>query len=174
MILSFSPSVARVGRPGWKASPEKANLEWGSSKIANGSHVSVRQRRTVPSADLLARSFPLAEKETAVTKNRDNLTLGLILIGMGVVFLLTNVAGLTLQNWWALFIFIPAVKQLRCAWSQYQENGRLGHSGRGALTGGLFWALIGSAFLFDLNWGFVWPFFLILGGLGAILGGWFD
>ena len=114
------------------------------------------------------------EKETAVTKNRDNLTLGLILIGMGVVFLLTNVAGLTLQNWWALFIFIPAVKQLSCAWSQYRENGRLGHSGRGALTGGLFWALIGSAFLFDLNWGYVWPFFLILGGLGAILGGWFD
>lgn len=110
------------------------------------------------------------EKETAVTKNRGNLMSGLALIGLGVIFLLTNFSGLPLQNWWALFILIPAVKQLSGAWSSYQENGRLTRSGRSNLTGGLILSLVAFAFLFGLNWGFIWPFFLILGGLGAILG----
>lgn len=109
-------------------------------------------------------------KETAVDKTNDNLAVGLVLVGVGVIFLLTNVAGLALDNWWALFIFIPAVKQLSGAWNSYQRNGRLTSSGRNSLSSGLFWGLIGSAFLFNLNWGFVWPFFLIIGGICALVG----
>lgn len=111
-----------------------------------------------------------AEKETAVDKSNDNLAVGLVLVGVGVIFLLTNVAGLALDNWWALFIFIPTVKQLSGAWNSYQRNGRLTSSGRSALSSGLFWGLIGSAFLLGLDWGLVWPFFLIIGGVCAILG----
>ncbi|MEM7113054.1 MAG: hypothetical protein AAF614_11520 [Chloroflexota bacterium] len=111
----------------------------------------------------------------AVAKSNDsNFGLGLLLIGVGTAFFLTRFVGFAIHNWWALFILIPACSQFCEAWKTYQQNGRLGHSGRSALTGGLFISLVASAFLFSISWNFVWPFFLILGGISAILGGWFD
>lgn len=112
--------------------------------------------------------------QAVATHDKDHFALGLILIGVGATFLLTRLTGFTLHNWWALFILLPAVGQLGCAWQAYQKNGRLGRDGRGALTGGLFIALVASAFLFGISWNFIWPFFLILGGISAIIGGWFD
>lgn len=112
--------------------------------------------------------------KTTNSETGEHFALGLILVGVGAAFLLTNFTGLTLHNWWALFILIPAMKQFCTAWTSYQKNGRLGHNGRSALTGGLFIGLVACAFLFGISWNFVWPFFLILGGVSAILGGWFD
>ena len=37
---------------------------------------------------------------------------GVILIGLGVIFLLNNITGFSIDNWWALFIFIPAIGAL--------------------------------------------------------------
>jgi len=31
---------------------------------------------------------------------------------------------------------------------------------------------VASAFLFNLDWALIWPFFLIIGGLGALIGAW--
>lgn len=39
----------------------------------------------------------------------------------------------------------------------------------GPFTGGLVLLTIGLIFLLDLEWGRVWPVFLILGGIGALL-----
>ncbi len=99
---------------------------------------------------------------------------GVILITVGVLFLFTNLTGFHLNNWWALFILIPAVKNFGSAWSSYQRHGRLTHSARGSLTGGLILSLVASAFLFSLDWGLVWPFFLIIGGISALFSGWFS
>ncbi len=99
---------------------------------------------------------------------------GLILIAIGVLFLVSNTTGFSLHNWWALFILIPAFSNFGSALNNYQSNGRLTRSGRGSLTGALILTLIASVFLFDLDWGLVWPVFLIIGGLSALLGGWFD
>jgi hypothetical protein len=118
-----------------------------------------------------------AEKEqmdTAVVRHQPNWTAGVILIGIGVIFLIANTTGFTLNNWWALFILIPAVSNFGHAWRSYQANGRLTRGARGSLTGGLILALLASAFLFELNWGLIWPLFLIVGGISALLGGWFD
>jgi len=99
---------------------------------------------------------------------------GLILIALGLVFLISNTTAFQLDNWWALFILIPAFSNFGSALRNYQNNGRLTRSGRGSLTGGLILTLLASAFLFSLDWGLIWPLFLIIGGLSALLGGWFD
>ena len=99
---------------------------------------------------------------------------GIILIAIGVIFLFTNLTGFHLDNWWALFIMIPAVKNFGSAWGSYQRHGRFTKSARGSLTGGMILTLIASAFLFNISWGLIWPFFLIIGGVAALFNGWFD
>ena len=99
---------------------------------------------------------------------------GVILIAIGLVFLATNLGGFTLNNWWALFILIPAAFTFGNAVTDYKENGRLTKKGRGDLTGGLIMSLIGCTFLFSWDWGKIWPMFLIIGGISALLNSWSD
>ena len=99
---------------------------------------------------------------------------GAILIALGIIFLLQN-AGLDiplLRNWWALFILFPAVSSLARAWQAYQANGQR-FTGRvsGSTIGGLALLLVSVTFLFGLSWSLIWPIFLILAGLGALIGG---
>jgi hypothetical protein len=116
------------------------------------------------------------ETEPKATNRRGeaNWVPGIILIAIGVIFLFTNLTGFSLNNWWALFILIPAVKNFGSAWGSYQRHGRFTKSARGSLTGGMILSLIASAFLFDLDWGLIWPIFLIIGGISALFSGWFD
>ena len=99
---------------------------------------------------------------------------GVVLIALGIIFLLQN-AGLNipiLRNWWALFILFPAVTSLNRAWQAYQGNGRRFTSHvSGSLVGGLAMTLVAATFLFDISWSLIWPIFLILAGLGALIGG---
>lgn len=94
---------------------------------------------------------------------------GLVLITIGVIFLVTNLTDFTLNNWWALFILIPAVSSLGNAFRVYRRDERLGSEGRGSLIGGVILLFITSAFLFSWDWGNIWPFFLIIGGIGVLL-----
>jgi len=99
---------------------------------------------------------------------------GAVLIALGIVFLLQN-AGLDipfLRNWWALFILFPAVSSLARAWQAYQSNGqRFTGLVSGSLMGGLALTLVAATFLFGLSWSLIWPVFLILAGLGALIKG---
>lgn len=96
---------------------------------------------------------------------------GVALIIIGLVFLLQNITSLSLGNWWALFILIPAIASLGQAWRGYRQQGKIGASARGSLTGGLILLLVAIVFLFGLDWGKVWPLFLVIIGLGALLTG---
>ena len=98
---------------------------------------------------------------------------GLILIGIGAYFLLTNFTDFELHNWWALFILIPAFGSLGKFMSDYRRAGRITGDARGALIGGLIMLFVAAIFLFGLDWGAVWPVFLIIAGLGALLSGLF-
>ncbi len=97
---------------------------------------------------------------------------GLILLGIGVVFLLRNL-GIDLpllRNWWALFILIPVVSSFDRAWRAYQRNGnQMTSEVTGTAIGALALTMVMVAFLFDLRWALVLPIFLILAGLGALL-----
>lgn len=99
---------------------------------------------------------------------------GLILIGIGTYFLLTNFTDFELTNWWALFILIPAFGSLGKFMSDYRRSGRITGESRGALIGGLIFLFVAAVFLFGLDWGTVWPVFLIIAGLGALLSGLLD
>ena len=114
------------------------------------------------------------EAETETRRHHPNWLPGIILIAIGVIFLFTNMTGFHLHNWWALFILIPAVSNFGNAWQSYQRHGRLTRKARGSLTGGVILSLVASAFLFNLDWGLIWPLFLIIGGVSVLLGGWFE
>jgi cation transport ATPase len=95
---------------------------------------------------------------------------GAVMILIGVVFLLQNMGNWSLGNWWALFILIPAVVAFVNAWNIYKNNGYRFSSGiGGSILGGLMMLLVACIFLFDMDWGKVWPLFLIVAGLGALL-----
>ena len=114
------------------------------------------------------------EPRNSPFSDNKNWMAGVVLIAIGLVFLATNVVGFELNNWWSLFILIPAVSNFSSAYANYKQNGRLEKSGRGSITGGLILSLIAFTFLLNWDWSVIWPLFLIIGGIGALLGGWFE
>jgi hypothetical protein len=95
-----------------------------------------------------------------------------VLIVIGIVFLIKNMgwADWSFDNWWALFILIPAVGSFGNAWSSYVSAGRRldASVGRSAMFGILFVAIT-VIFLFDA-WDEAWPVILIIIGLGLVFG----
>jgi hypothetical protein len=94
---------------------------------------------------------------------------GVVLIVLGLIFLLQNVRGFYLNNWWALFILIPAFGSFADAWNIYRQTGRLGRRVRGALVSGCVLLLITATFLFNWNWGIVLPVLLIIWGVTLLV-----
>ena len=120
----------------------------------------------------------LKDAEQATTERSDGPDKGwipgLVLIGIGVVFLLNNFTDFHLDNWWALFILIPAFATLGNFWRAYRGAGRVNHDARGSLIGAMVLFFVAAVFLFGWSWGAVWPFFLIIAGVGALLSGLLD
>ena len=91
---------------------------------------------------------------------------GLALIGIGAIFLLQTMGLLpTNFNWWALFILFPGVSLLYQAWRMSDGGAHFDHRVRGPLIGGTAVTLVALIFLFNLDWGIMWPVFLILAGI---------
>ena len=90
---------------------------------------------------------------------------GLILIVLGAVFLVNNLTGFEIQNWWALFILIPAFSAFSRAWRRFNQAGTLDRHARQSLLGGLIMTGVAVIFLFNLNWMWFGPVLLILLGL---------
>jgi len=94
---------------------------------------------------------------------------GAALIILGVIFMLQNMGALQLNNWWALFFLLPAAGSFATAYGSYRNQGRFTATSRGALIGGLVLTALAALFLFDLDWGKLWPVLLILAGIGALV-----
>ena len=95
---------------------------------------------------------------------------GGVLILIGIVFIVRNLTGLELHNWWALFILIPALGSLATAWQMFEKNDRhFTAASRGPLVGGVVLLAVAAIFLFSLDWAIAWPFLLILGGAGLLV-----
>ncbi len=97
---------------------------------------------------------------------------GIVLILLGGIFLLRNTGLIeSFDNWWALFMLIPAVGSFAAAWRIYQQSGNQWTSAAtGSLIGGLVLCSISAMFLFGLDIGMWWPLFLIIGGVATLLG----
>jgi hypothetical protein len=95
---------------------------------------------------------------------------GAILIVLGIVFLLQNMGAYVFNNWWAIFILIPAIGAFGAAWRAYQSaGGRLNAAARSSLLGGLVLTLLACIFLFGLNMSILGPALIILVGVGILI-----
>ena len=112
---------------------------------------------------------PQQASKRAPRQRDSNWLVGGVLILLGILFLIGNYTTFQLQNWWAIFILIPALCNLGTAWNAYRAKGHLSHRGRNALTWGLVTLTVAIIFLLNLNWGIVWPIFLIVIGLGSLV-----
>jgi hypothetical protein len=94
---------------------------------------------------------------------------GIILIVLGVVFLLQSMRGFYLNNWWALFILIPALGSFGDAWNIYRQQGRVSRRVRVAFISGCVLLLVTATFLFNWRWDVVLPVLLIVWGITLLL-----
>ncbi len=112
---------------------------------------------------------PLNSNETRSSRS-GAWVVGGVLIAVGVVVLLRNLGVIQAGfDWWALFILIPALAAFGSAWNAAREDGRFSRRARGSTMGGLFVLAVALIFLFNLDWGEVWPVFIILAGLAALV-----
>jgi hypothetical protein len=96
---------------------------------------------------------------------------GVILVGLGLIFLGQNYNIFYLNNWWALFILIPALGSLATAWRIYQAHGEFAPPVIGPAAVGLFLVCLTASFLFELQWSGLWPLFLIAAGVALLFSG---
>lgn len=100
--------------------------------------------------------------------------IGVILIVLGGLFLLQNsgMLRISLTNWWALFILIPALGAFERAWRMYRRAGnQFTHQVGGSILLGIVLTLVTAAFLFNFGWTYFGPALIILAGLGILLNG---
>lgn len=103
------------------------------------------------------------------TQRAGSLIGGLVLVGLGMVFLIQNLTGLDLGNWWALFLLGPGVLALARAYSFFQIDQGLSARVLASAVGGGVLTLLGASFWFNLNLAGVWPLILIGLGLAAVV-----
>lgn len=99
---------------------------------------------------------------------------GAVLIALGLIFLAQNLGAFNFTNWWALFIFIPAVASFGAAWNRYRDSGdRVTGDVLSSLIGGLIFSLVAIVLLFNIslgiNWAMLWPLLLIIGGAAMLI-----
>ncbi len=100
--------------------------------------------------------------------------LGIILIIVGGLFFLQTMNIYILNNWWALFILIPALGSFAAAWRVFRtDQGRFTRRARGSLIVGVGLTLVAVVFLLGLNWAIFGPILLVLAGVSLIVNGMF-
>lgn len=110
--------------------------------------------------------------EPPVPVNKQAWIGGAVLVAAGVILLAGNLTRFSLRNWWAVFLLIPAAGSLWTAATIWRRNEwRFNAASRGPLIGGLVLVFLAVIFLFNLEWGRVWPGFLIIVGGGLLLTG---
>lgn len=94
---------------------------------------------------------------------------GGILIALGVIFLVRDRIDLDWGLVWPFFLVVPGAFVLVRALFAKDDRDRTG-----GFIGGAILLFLGGVFLFqnfyDLDWSKIWPFFLIIPGVGLLLG----
>ena len=108
-------------------------------------------------------------EERRARRYSDSWVIGVILILAGFFIMLQNLTSYALENWWALFILIPAIGAFGNAWRTYQSSNHLSASARVSLIGGIILIMVTAVFLFNLNWTILGPILLILAGMGLLI-----
>ena len=104
-------------------------------------------------------------------RGRGSGSFGFILILLGLIFLAQQVGNFSFDNWWALFILIPALSAFGSGFRMWQRDGKFHYGVFSTFYGGMFPLLVALIFLFNLDWGTYWPLFVIVGGFGTMISG---
>jgi hypothetical protein len=107
-----------------------------------------------------------------VKKNRwSGLIWGVLLVAAGVILSLRSMGWVgTTFNWWAIFVFMPAIGLLGTASAAIKNNdGQLTSPARGALGSAAIIFTVAVLLLFGLDWGIWWPLMLVVPGLSTLL-----
>ncbi|MCP4425251.1 MAG: hypothetical protein GY803_12215 [Chloroflexi bacterium] len=95
---------------------------------------------------------------------------GAALLFIGLLFAAINLGGIgRLENWWGLFILLPAVLFLGLGWNARSGDGRFPFLARVSFGSGLIVFTVAAMFLLDLNWGRWWPLMITVPGMSLIL-----
>lgn len=115
--------------------------------------------------------FEKLKDEAKEVKNEKGSTwiIAVVMMLVGGGLLVSNFTGISFENWWALFLFIPAGFMLQNVWADYKSNGRITSRSTGPLIAGLAILVMIVVFLFDLSWSGLWPLAFIFGGIAVLL-----
>jgi cell wall-active antibiotic response 4TMS protein YvqF len=98
-------------------------------------------------------------------RHRDTLVWGLVLIGLGVTFLLTN-SGVwpndTLRHWWPMFVVISGLGSLVGARGARGVGSAVTTAAMGV------WLLVATNDWYGLGWSRSWPLAIVAIGLGTL------
>jgi len=109
-------------------------------------------------------------EELRRSRGRESWIVGAILIVLGVGFLMQNLTGFYLDNWWALFILIPAFSSFRRGWQAMQAtDGQFSSFARRSFIGGLVLTVVAVILLFNLDWVIFGPILLIVAGAAMLI-----
>lgn len=100
-------------------------------------------------------------------QGRDRVGLGAFLVVVGAILLLRDSFGVAFQNWWAVFLLVPAAVFLVRATTAYRASGSFDREVTRHATPGLVLVIVSIVFLFGLSWNLMGPVLLIF--LGAVL-----
>jgi hypothetical protein len=105
------------------------------------------------------------------TRQDYSIITGIVLITIGVIFLLGNCNVIEIgERWWSLFFLIPISFMVSDIWRRRQNNqGKIPAAARGSFIGLIVLSVVMFAFLLELDWGVIWPVFIIIGGLSLIM-----
>ncbi len=113
----------------------------------------------------------LKNEEKDGKRGNNNAVMALVFIAVGVVLVISNVSGFEFENWWVLFMLIPAALFVKNIYDDYQANGRLTGRSTGAIIATLAILATAATFLFEaITWGTIWPIGLIFAGIAIFLG----
>ncbi len=107
----------------------------------------------------------LRRERRANRKPRDRYALGLLLVVVGGILLLRDSFGVAFQNWWVVFLLIPAAAFLYRAYQAYQASGTFDREVSRQVIPGVVLLLVSAVFLFGLSWNVMGPLLLIFLGL---------
>lgn len=114
---------------------------------------------------------PLREEKKAKRRDPGSAWFGMALITLGIIFFAQQLGDFRLNNWWAIFILIPAFSAFGTSFNMWRKSGQFHFGVWSTFYGGLFPLMVALMFFFNLDWGKYWPVFVILPGFGTMLSG---
>lgn len=101
------------------------------------------------------------------------IALGVVVILIGALFLAHehgyHIGFFGLDNWWALFILIPAAAMTVQVILRVRRLGRFDAEAAGTSIGALATTLVAVLFLFELSFSKWWPLFIMLAGVAILV-----